>query len=194
MTRLSSCLVAVVVVVVVGVCGTLSPAAAQQTQPTNPEDVGLGIKGIGARIGFVDAEDASSTVAFGVHVDAGTFVRNVHVSPYVEYWSAGASVNGFDVNTSDLTIATDVNLDFPMQGSRITPYLGGGLGLHFLSADANFPGGTSQDQTNFGLNIEGGFKNQIMPNLSLFGEAKYTFVSDANQIKFMGGFTYNFIY
>jgi hypothetical protein len=33
-----------------------------------------------------------------------------------------------------------------------------------------------------------------MPNLGLFGEVKYNFVSDVNQLKLMGGFTYNFIY
>jgi len=191
MTRLPACLL--VFLLLIGVGGIFSPAHAQQgsTPPANQENVGLGIRGIGARIGFVDAEDASSTVAWGVHLDAGTFVQNVHVVPYFEYWSAGASVNGFDVSTHDLTIASDVNFDFPMQGSRITPYLGGGLGVHFLSAEAN---GTTQDKTHFGLNIQGGLRNQIMPNISIFGEAKYTFVSDANQIKFMGGFTYNFIY
>jgi len=200
MTRLSCCLLAFLLLI--GVCGAFSPASAQQSSPppqqssppSNPENVGLGLKGIGARIGFVDAADASSTVAWGVHVDAGTFVQNVHIMPYFEYWSAGASVNGFDVNQSDLTIASDVNFDFPVQGQRITPYVGGGLGVHFLSAEANFPGGTSEDKTHFGLNIQGGVKNQIMPNISIFGEAKYTFVTDANQIKFMGGFTYNFIY
>lgn len=199
MTRLSCCLLAFLLLI--GVCGAISPASAQQstppanqqsTPPSNPENVGLGLKGIGARIGFVDAEDASSTVAWGVHVDAGTFVQNVHIMPYFEYWSAGASVNGIDASTSDLTIASDVNFDFPVQGQRITPYLGGGLGVHFLSASAT--GLPSEDKTHFGLNIQGGVKNQIMPNISIFGEAKYTFVSDANQIKFMGGFTYNFIY
>ena len=33
-----------------------------------------------------------------------------------------------------------------------------------------------------------------MPNLSLFGEARYSFVSDANSFRILGGFTYNFIY
>jgi len=190
MTRLS-CLWTFLLLI--GVGGAISPASAQQasTPPANQENVGLGIRGLGARIGFVDAENASSTVAWGVHLDAGTFVQNVHVVPYFEYWSAGANVNGVEASNSDLTIASDVNFDFPMQGSRITPYLGGGLGVHFLSADAN---GVNEDKTHFGLNIQGGARNQIMPNISIFGEAKYTFVSDANQIKFMGGFTYNFIY
>ena len=168
------------------------PALAQQQ--TTPSDTGLGIKGIGARVGFVDPEDASGTAALGVHVDAGTIVRGVHLTPYVEYWNAGASIGGYDMDLSDLTIAMDVNMDFPMSGSALTPYLGGGLGFHILSQESNVPGVATEDDSKFGFNIQGGMRNQVMPNLSLFGEARYSFVSDMNQLKLMGGFTYQFIY
>lgn len=172
-----------------------SPAMAQDPSQTyDPQNPGLGFRGIGARIGFVDPEDASSTVVWGAHVDAGTFVRNVHFVPYFEYWSAGAEVGGFEADVSDLTIAADVNVDFPLQDARITPYLGGGLGVHFLSAESNVPGEEGGDDTKFGLNLQGGMRNQIMPNLNLFGELRYSFVSDAGQLKLVGGFTYQFIY
>ena len=174
-------------------CAVTMPALAQQQQATQ-SDVGLGIKGIGARIGFVDPEDASGTAALGVHMDAGTIVRGVHLTPYVEYWNAGASIGGYDVDLSDLTFAADVNMDFPLSGSRMTPYLGGGLGFHILSQDSNVPGVVTHDDSKFGFNIQGGMRNQVMPNLSLFGEARYSFVSDMNQLKLMGGFTYQFIY
>lgn len=151
------------------------------------ESSGLGFRGLGARIGFVDPEDASSALGLGIHIDAGELVRNVHLMPMVEYWKVG--VNGVDI--SDLTIGTDVNLDFPVEGGRMVPYAGGGLGFHFLKADSPF--GEASD-TKFGLNIQGGIRNQVMPNLAIFGEVKYAFVSDANQLKIMGGFTYNFIY
>ena len=172
-----------------------SPALAQdQSQTYDPQNPGLGFRGIGARIGFVDPEDASSTVVWGAHVDAGTLVRNVHLVPYFEYWSAGAEVGGFEADVSDLTIAADINVDFPLQDARITPYLGGGLGVHFLSAESNVPGEEGGDDTKFGLNLQGGMRNQIMPNLNLFGELRYSFVSDAGQLKLVGGFTYQFIY
>ena len=168
------------------------PAQNTQAQPAN--NVGLGFKGIGARIGFVDPEDASGTLLLGGHVDAGTFVKNVHVLPYVEYWSTGAEAGTVHVDRSDFTVALDVDVDFPMAGQRITPYLGGGLGIHFLSVNTNAPGETNNDDTKAGLNIQGGLRNQFMPNLSLFGEARYSFVSDANSFRLLGGFTYNFIY
>jgi opacity protein-like surface antigen len=165
-------------------------ALAQAAPASTTTSQGLGFRGLGARIGFVDPEGASSTVALGVHIDAGEFVQHVHIIPLVEYWKVGAS--GVDV--SDLMLGSDVNVDFPVEGGRLTPYAGGGLGLHFVKADAppGFTGGASD--TKLGLNIQGGIKNQVMPNLGIFGEVKYNFVSDVNQLKIMGGFTYNFIY
>jgi len=183
------------VVLACALVGISSPAVAQdQSQTADPQNPGLGFRGIGARIGFVDPEDASSTVVWGAHVDAGTLVRNVHLVPSFEYWSAGAEVGGLSTDLSDLTVAADINVDFPLQDARITPYLGGGLGVHFLSADSNVPGEEGGDDTKFGLNLQGGMRNQLMPNLNIFGELRYSFVSDAGQLKLVGGFTYQFIY
>ncbi|TMQ60638.1 MAG: porin family protein [Candidatus Eisenbacteria bacterium] len=168
----------------------LSSSAAFAAAAPAPEGHGLGFQGLGARLGFVDPEGASSTVALGVHIDAGEFVRNVHVIPMVEYWKVG--VGGSDI--SDFTLATDINVDFPVEGGRLIPYAGGGLGLHIIKFDVppGFLGDTSD--TKLGLNVQGGIKNQVMPNLGIFGEVGYSFVSDVNQLKVMGGFTYNFIY
>jgi hypothetical protein len=167
--------------------GALAHAA---PAPASTTSQGLGFRGMGARIGFVDPEGGSSTVALGVHIDAGEFVTHVHIVPLVEYWKVGAS--GVDV--SDLMIGSDVNVDFPVEGGRLTPYAGGGLGLHFVKADAPAGFTGSSSDTKLGLNIQGGIKNQLMPNLGIFGEVKYNFVSNVNQLKIMGGFTYNFIY
>jgi len=74
------------------------------------------------------------------------------------------------------------------------PYLGAGLGLHFLTADV--PPGTTglSDDTKLGLHLLGGLRNQVMPNLGLFGEARFSLVDDTDQYKLMGGFTYYFVY
>lgn len=170
-----------------------APAAfAQET--TTAREAGLGFQGLGARLGFVDPEGASSTLELGVHVDAGQIVRGVRLQPVVEYWSLGQSIGPYDSDISDLSFGADVNVDFPLQDSRIVPYAGGGLGLHFLGFDSTVPGVPDQSDTKLGLNIQGGIRNDIMPNLSLFGEARYNFVSDANQLKVLGGFTYRFVY
>src|SRR4249920_1194900 len=182
------------VLVAGGVLCAVSTAWAQDRSAKPQSDVGLGIKGIGARLGYVDPENASGAAMLGLHMDAGTIVRGVHLQPYMGYWSTGVNVSGVSADMSDLEFGTNVDVDFPLQGSRMTPYLGGGLGLHFLSADSNVPNAASQSDTKFGLNILGGIRNQMMPNVSLFGEVGYSFVSDAGQFKFLGGFTYQFIY
>ena len=171
-------------VVAAGLASFSSLAAAAPAEAGH----GLGLQGLGARIGFVDPEGASSTVALGLHLDAGEFVRHVHIVPMLEYWKVG--VSGVDV--SDFMLGSDVDVDFPVEGGKLIPYAGGGLGLHFVKVDV--PPGFDGSSTKLGLNIQGGIKNQIMPNLGIFGEVKYAFVSDVNQLKIMGGFTYNFIY
>ena len=178
----------------VGLCCALSPAFAQQNQTAAHNDVGLGFKGIGGSIGLVDPEDASSALALGLHVDMGQVVRNVRLVPSMEYWSVGTDVGAYKADFSDLAFATDLKVDFPLQGGRFTPYLGGGLGLNFLSFDSTVPNVDSSNDTKFGLNVLGGMRNDVMPNLAIFGELRYSFVSDANQLKLLGGFTYKFIY
>jgi len=168
-----------------------SPAAAQSNRT---EDIGLGFKGLGARFGLVDPEGASSTIDLGLHIDAGELARNVHVSPIVEYWSVGQDVGPYNADLKDLSFGLDLMIDFPLQDSRITPYAGGGLGLHFLKAETNVPGVDDDSRTKLGLNAQGGVRTDAMPNLALFGELRYNFVSDANQLKLLGGFTYRFIY
>lgn len=165
---------------------SLAPRALA-AEPATTESGGMGLKGIGARLGLVDPEDASSTVAYGVHVDAGEIVSHLHLTPLLEYWSAGAG----SVDRSDLNIGANVDYDFPLSGASFTPYAGGGLGWHHLKATEGNVSGTNNK---FGLNLEGGVRNRIVPNLALFGEVRFTLVSHTDKFKLMGGFTYNFIY
>src|SRR6266850_3580294 len=97
------------------VAASLSLFGAQAMAAAPAEGHGMGFQGLGARIGFVDPEGASSTVALGLHLDAGEFVRHVHIVPMMEYWKVG--VSGVDV--SDLMLGSDVNVDFPVEGGKL---------------------------------------------------------------------------
>lgn len=165
-----------------------------QTSSTSTKEPGLGIKGVGVRLGLDDPEGASSAFMYGVHVDAGEFVRNVHIVPSVEYWSVGNDVGIYSADFSDLAFRMGVNFDFPLQDQRFVPYLGGGLGLHRLKFSTDVPNVADNTDTKLGLDIQGGARNQFTPNLSLFGELGYSFVSDSNQLRLLGGLTYHFIY
>ncbi|HEY6572175.1 MAG TPA: outer membrane beta-barrel protein [Candidatus Eisenbacteria bacterium] len=167
-----------------------APAVAQQAEDTS----GLGLKGIGVRLGLADPEDASSALTMGVHIDAGTLVRNVHVVPSVEYWNVGNDVGPYNTDFSDLAFRLGINFDFPLQDQRMVPYLGGGIGIHRFSFDTNVPNIDDDSRTKIGLDVQGGARNQFTPNLSMFGELGYSFVSDANTLRLIGGLTYHFIY
>lgn len=167
-----------------------APAFAQQADQTS----GLGIKGIGVRLGLTDPEGGSSALMYGVHMDAGEFVNHVHLIPSVEYWNVGNDVGPYNSDLSDLAFRLGVNFDFPLADQRMVPYLGGALGLHRFGFKSNVPGVGSSSDTKFGLDVHGGARNQFTPNLSLFGELGYSFVSDANQLRLLGGLTYHFIY
>lgn len=178
-----------------GVAAIAPQALAQTTTSTrSTEDVSLGFKGMGARIGLVDPEGASSTLDLGLHIDAGEFARNVRLSPILEYWSVGQDVGPYNADLRDFSLGADVSLDFPLQDSRVTPYAGGGIGLHWLKASTNVPNVEDQSDTKLGFDLMGGVRTDAMPNLALFGELRYNFVSDFNQLKILGGFTYRFIY
>ena len=184
-----SALIAALMLVMTAAFG--APAQAQNAA----DNIGLGFKGLGARLGLVDPEGASSTLDLGIHIDAGEFARNLHLQPIAEYWSVGVEAGGFSVDISDFSLGMDLLLDFPLQDSRIVPYAGGGLGMHFLKYESNVPGEDAEDSRNkLGLNLQGGVRNDVMPNLALFGEVRYNFISDANQLKLLGGFTYRFVY
>jgi opacity protein-like surface antigen len=167
-----------------------TPALAQQKE----QSTGLGIRGIGVRLGLTDPEDASSALMYGVHLDAGQFVQNVHIVPSIEYWSVGTDLGAFNSDFSDLAFKVDAKFDFPLQDKRVMPYLGGGIGIHRLKFDTSAPGPYDTSDTKLGLSVQGGVRNDFTPNLSLFGELGYSFVSDANQLRLLGGFTYHFIY
>jgi opacity protein-like surface antigen len=184
----------------VATCFTFSSATSSfaqtssstSTQSTN--NVGLGVRGVGASVGFVDPEGGSSTVSLGLHMDAGTFAPNLHLKPYFQYWSVSASSGGYDISNSDMAFAFDVNYDFPLQGARVTPYIGSGLGLHFLKSDASVPGGGSNSDTKVGIDLQGGIRTPVMPNFALFAETRYTFIQDDGEFNILGGFTYLFVY
>lgn len=167
-----------------------TPALAQ----SGNQATGLGIRGLGVRLGLVDPEDASSALMYGVHLDAGTIVTNVHLVPSVEYWNVGSDVGIYNTDYSDLAIKLDANVDFPLQDQRLVPYLGGGLGLHRVKFDSNVPGVGDKSDSKLGFTVQGGMRNEFTPNLSLFGELGYAFVENANQLRLLGGFTYKFIY
>jgi hypothetical protein len=165
-------------------------AMAQQgtTSTTSGMDESFGFRGFGARVGIVDPERASSTLTFGLHANMGEFLPNLRITPMLEYWSVG--LGGSDL--SDLMVGTNIDWGLPLAGQKVIPYAGGGLGLHRIKEE--YQTRPDKSVSRLGLHGQLGFRDQVMPNLALFGEARITFVQDTDNWKLLGGFTYNFIY
>jgi opacity protein-like surface antigen len=173
----------------VSVLALAGAAAAQQgtTSPGAGTNESFGLRGFGARVGLVDPEAASSTVTYGLHLNLGEIVPSLRITPLLEYWSVGVD----ERDESDLTLALNLDYAFPLVGPKVTPYAGGGLGYHHLESKRL---DDESSNNRVGFHVQGGIRDQVMPNLSLFGEARFTFVEDADNWKLLGGFTYNFIY
>jgi len=164
----------------------------------------IGFKGVGARLGLVMPEDPlDNTIGFGGHVDLGTIIPNLKIEGSIEHWSAGWKQVGLygssdDLSYGDIAFLGTVKYMFPLQGSPISPYGGGGLGLHHFSCDVVVPylSGTqwltkkeSESCNELEFHFLGGAEYPISPQIAAFGEAKYV-VGDVDYFGIYGGITY----
>lgn len=152
----------------------------------------MGFKAVGARIGYVSPEDLDGTVGFGAFVNLGTIVPNLTLETGIGYWSASTDEAGADVSVSDFIIGGKVRYGFVLDNSKISPFVGGGLGLHFVSAEVSTPFGSADDsETKFGIDLGGGAVFPMSPQWDFITDAWFTIVSDANQFSINVGVEYN---
>ena len=130
---------------------------------------GLGFKGVGGRLSFVDPEAVSGTIGFGGHVDFGEIIKNLVLYPSFEYWSKSS----FSV----VSINGDIRYYFPT-GGNVDFFAGGGLAILFGDID-----------TNLGLDILGGADFPVSDNLVATAKIKFV-ISDVDALKITGGLTY----
>ncbi|RMF68979.1 MAG: hypothetical protein D6743_02625 [Calditrichaeota bacterium] len=139
----------------------------------------LGFKGIGARLGLVDADGTDTTVFFGAHVHLGELIQNLVLMPSIDYFSKN-NVDIFSVNGN-------VRYYFPTNGNTAF-FLGGGLAIVHVSVDR----GPFRDdnKTRLGLNVLGGADFPLGDRF--VATAKLIYVTRGDQVKVMGGITYMF--
>jgi len=137
-----------------------------------------GLSAIGARIGSVDPDGAGSALEIGGHLEFEQSGSRLHMQPGVMYWSSD--------NVSDVNPNFDLMYHFASAG-RVSPYVGGGAGLHFYNVDTPFG---SSGNTDLGANMFGGVLVP-MSDVRLFGEARFV-ASDRSQFGITGGVTMPF--
>lgn len=131
------------------------------------------MSGFGAKVGYASPEGLDGTVQFGAHLEFESSGSRFHILPSVLYWSE----NRF----SDVNPNLDVYYHFNPEGD-LTPYLGAGLGLHFIGDDV-----LDESTTDVGANLFGGLRFP-MSSSHYFLEGRYS-ASDISQFSILGGIT-----
>ncbi len=108
----------------------------------------------------------------GAHVDFGAVVPPLRLQPNVEV--------GFGDDQTVVSLNGDLLYDFP--GTMF--YVGGELGINWVSWDIN---GQSGDDSDLGLSAIGGLRKTLASGTNMFLEAKLGLV-DSPDFKFTVGF------
>jgi hypothetical protein len=118
------------------------------------------------------------------------------IVPSLEYWRNHSTIQAFDIQATrkDATLAALVRYDFQHAGWQ--PYLGGGLGLHFLSNEVDAPSLGLRNATD--STIKGGVVGLAGVTFGLAGklgnliEVEYHGLSDQSQFKINWGLSVGF--
>ena len=162
----------------------------------------LRFKGAGLEVGVVNPEDLATTIGFGAVVDLGTVVPRVMLEAYLGYWSKSEEEFGIEASVRDLAVGTHAKYLFDVPSTKIRPFAGGGISVHFVSAevvipDQNvmgiiIPGSSASDSsTKLGLDLGGEFYAPMTPNMNFVTEIWAGIVSDVNQLALKVGVLYN---
>lgn len=157
----------------------------------------IGLKRVGVAVGFVDPENMDGTFSFGAFTDLGTITPNVKLESRLDYWSWSKSEFGAETKTSDITLGARGKYFFELQNSKLRPFAGAGLALHFLHGEVTTPAGgglpamtASDSETKLGLDLGAGASTPMTPKVDLLSEVWYGFVSDVNQFSLRVGLSY----
>jgi len=190
----------VAIVFGLSVCGT---ARAQTLADYDYEN--LAFRGLGFDYGYIWPTRVEATSAYSIRLDLGFLGPGVRVAPSVSYWSShfrraeldrlatqinnlpglqGATVTASDlgdIKWSDLALGMDVHLLWTTPLGVYT-YVGAGAGVHVLNGQGNFIRNTFiedlLDSTSAAVSVMGGLEAQPTPRLRIYGEARYTIVSE----------------
>ena len=175
----------------------------------------LEFRGLGVEVGALFPTKVESTIAFGLRADLGMVGPNVRISPALRYWSSplrraevdrlgdqirricerqeGAVCPAFDlgeIRRSDFELSVDAHYLFDLD-LVVTPYAGGGVGLHLLNGSGEAIDGTFVedllDTLSPGVNLIAGLSLPISPSLEVLTEARGVLVGDIRYLNLLVG-------
>jgi hypothetical protein len=153
-------------------------------------EANLGLRSAGVQVGMVSPENLDTILGFGGFADWGTITPNIRLASHIDYWSKSQD-DGFGdkVSISDVAVTMRAKYMIQTTSPRFQPFMGAGLGIHFLSAKMTVPGaGSVSDGTNkLGIDLGGGFSSPLNERTSFVGEAWYGIVDGFNQFQVKAG-------
>ena len=178
-----------------------TPKAATQTttkskSKAKTSGADFGFKRIGGALAMVGPEEIDATLGFGVFADLGTVAPNIGLEARLDYWSQSEETFGFDASVRDVTLGVRGKYYFDVDHPNLRPFVGAGLGMHFLNAEVEVPTGpgtsttVDDSETRVGLDFGGGIRTSVSPVLDLHAEGWYGIVSDVNQFSLRVGMSY----
>jgi hypothetical protein len=130
--------------------------------------------GAGARLGYTSPEGSSGAMTLGGHLEFQRSGSPWRLQPNLLYWKSD--------DMRDLSASADALYHFPASRS-VTPYLGGGLGLHGIDDGR-------RSETTLGANVVGGFRVPTRAANLFFVESRFT-ITDVAQFGLLGGITFH---
>lgn len=168
----------------------------------------LSFRGIGFAYGRIWPNRVEPTGSYTVRADLGFLGPAIRIAPSVTYWTstfrrrevaeladklseipalrdAGVVLTADDLGTirwSDLSLGLDAHVVWTAP-LNVLGYLGAGLGVHALNGRGDAVAHTFVedllDNTTAGISGIAGLEYQPVPQFRVFGEARYTVISDA---------------
>jgi hypothetical protein len=193
------------IVLAVVLCGGAARANAQDMADYDYEN--LTFRGIGLDYGFIWPSKVEGSALYSLRLDLGFLGPGVRVAPSVSYWSSeikqaelvrlarqlnrlpalrdrNVTIDPTELGTihwSDLSLSVDAHVVWttPLQ---FYTYIGAGLGLHALNGQGAAVENTFVedllDSTSGSVAFMAGVETQPFARFRLYGEARYTLVSD----------------
>lgn len=175
----------------VAFCTILSQSAMAQSD--------IGFKRGGAALSIVSPDELDTAFGVGVFADLGTMAPRWGLEARLDWWGQSEEAFGAEASFSDITLGARTKYYFPTSNTNLRPFMGGGLGLHFLSVEVEvfdpFSGTTmsaEDSETRVGFDIGGGVATSLSPRTDLLAEAWYSIVSDFDQLSLRIGISQAF--
>lgn len=175
--------------------GVLAAALLAATAVSTPARA-TGLEGIDVMTSTVLQEGQSSFSGLGARarIQPKALIRQVEILPTIEYWRNSSSVQPYDIRSTrkDATLGVDGRFTFTENSWR--PYVGVGVGVHFLSSRVQAPQlGVNDARDSLikgGLALLTGVSFALSDHIDNYVEVKYHHVPDYRQLKFNWGLSF----